>query len=151
MALVVVDVDGFMRAWKAMHDKMDAFGAIAFKQAVKQALEAQKEYGYQNKTGRLTSKMKPSTSQSGAFGYKGSITTSVPYALYVDKGTKPHVIRAKGKGLLHFYWPKVGRWVAFKQVNHPGFRGAAFTSAAIQRFGQTAGPAIEQAFKDAAN
>lgn len=46
--------------------------------------------------------------------------TNVPYSLYVSKGTEPHVIRARNGPNLVFFWPKVGKVVAFPQVNHPG-------------------------------
>jgi hypothetical protein len=34
--------------------------------------------------------------------------------------TRPHVIQAKSAPYLAFYWEKIGRWVRFKKVNHPG-------------------------------
>lgn len=43
-----------------------------------------------------------------------------PIAFLHHEGTPPHVIRARIKPMLVFYWPKVGQVVAFKQVNHPG-------------------------------
>lgn len=46
--------------------------------------------------------------------------TAVPYALYVSRGTEPHIIRARNVPNLVFFWPKVGKVVAFPQVNHPG-------------------------------
>lgn len=46
--------------------------------------------------------------------------TNVPYAFWVSQGTEPHIIRANKAPMLVFYWPKVGRVVAFKQVQHPG-------------------------------
>lgn len=42
------------------------------------------------------------------------------HAIYVIKGTFPHVIRAKNHPHLVFFWPKVGHVVRFKSVNHPG-------------------------------
>jgi hypothetical protein len=41
-------------------------------------------------------------------------------AIYVIKGTEPHVIQAKRASRLVFFWKKVGRIVSFKSVNHPG-------------------------------
>jgi hypothetical protein len=41
------------------------------------------------------------------------------YAQMVSSGTRPHVIRARGRAL-RFQWR--GRTVYFKQVNHPGTR-----------------------------
>jgi len=49
--------------------------------------------------------------------------SSVPYAAANDQGAKPHVIKPKSVGgVLTFFWPKVGRVVSFKSVNHPGNR-----------------------------
>lgn len=134
-----------------MQKRMDAAGANAWRNAVRQAWAEQKEHGYQNKTGRLTASMKWRTWEPSTFGYKGEIKTTAPYARFVDMGTRPHVIRAKGGGMLRFYWPKVGAWVQFKQVQHPGFKGAGFSAAAVQTFGQTAPAVVEQALGDAAS
>jgi len=46
--------------------------------------------------------------------------SDVPYAAANDQGAKPHKIKAKNAPALVFFWPKVGRVVAFKSVNHPG-------------------------------
>lgn len=43
-----------------------------------------------------------------------------PVALIHHEGTHPHVIAARRRPLLVFYWPKVGRVVAMRSVNHPG-------------------------------
>lgn len=41
-----------------------------------------------------------------------------PVALYVHEGTVPHLIQ--GNPLLTFYWPKAGKVVSLRYVNHPG-------------------------------
>lgn len=43
-----------------------------------------------------------------------------PIAFMHHEGTVPHVIRARRKPMLVFYWRRVGAVVAFKKVNHPG-------------------------------
>lgn len=43
-----------------------------------------------------------------------------PIAYLHHEGTVAHVIQARRRPMLVFYWPKVGRVVAFKRVNHPG-------------------------------
>lgn len=151
MAIVVVDVKGFMSAWSTIQNNMDAAGANAFRVCVKQAWGAQKEHGYQNRTGKLTASMRWRTWQPKPFGYHGEVKSTAPYAKFVDMGTRPHTIRGRNGGMLHFYWPKVGRWMTVRQVHHPGFKGAAFSAAAIQTFGQTAPAVIEQALGQAAN
>lgn len=57
----------------------------------------------------------------------------VPYTLFVDQGTKPHVIKAKNAPYLVFFWPKVGRVVHFKSVNHPGNRAYKFLMNGLER------------------
>ena len=44
----------------------------------------------------------------------------VPYANPIDKGSVPHVIRARYAPALHFYWARMGRWFTGPKVNHPG-------------------------------
>lgn len=55
----------------------------------------------------------------------------VTYAYYVHEGTAPHIIKAKNKPFLVFFWPNApggGRWVRAKQINHPGYKGNPFLS-----------------------
>lgn len=45
------------------------------------------------------------------------------YALFIDQGTMPHIIRPKKPGgRLVFYWRWVGHVVSMKSVHHPGTR-----------------------------
>jgi hypothetical protein len=57
-----------------------------------------------------------------------------PLGTFIQKGTKSHVIRAKNAPMLRFYWPKVGRVVYFKSVNHPGTKPNRFYNRALQRW-----------------
>jgi hypothetical protein len=50
--------------------------------------------------------------------YKAEVFTDVEYARYVEYGTAPHEIAAKGAGALHFN----GQFR--DKVNHPGYEGA---------------------------
>ena len=55
------------------------------------------------------------------------------YALYVEFGTPPHIIRAKNAKALHF---KVGGKDVFaKSVNHPGTRPQPFIRPVLRRLG----------------
>jgi len=51
---------------------------------------------------------------------EGRVVAVPKQAIFVIKGTKPHIIKAKTKPLLVFFWKKVGHVVNFKSVNHPG-------------------------------
>jgi hypothetical protein len=59
--------------------------------------------------------------------------SDVDYTLFVDQGAKPHVIKAKNAPYLVFYWPKVGRVVHFKSVNHPGNKAYRFLEKGLER------------------
>ena len=54
-------------------------------------------------------------------------------ALWHHEGTRPHTIRARRKPLLVFFWPKAGRVVSFKQVNHPGTEPNRFLTKALNK------------------
>lgn len=54
------------------------------------------------------------------------------YGLYVEKGTRPHEIVARNAPALVFYWEKLGRWVSFRRVWHPGTRPYWFLRTANQ-------------------
>ena len=55
-------------------------------------------------------------------------TSNVKYAVIVEKGSKPHKIRAKNKKAL--YWKGATRPV--KQVNHPGSKAKPFLIPAFE-------------------
>ena len=77
-----------------------------------------------NRTGQLQSTLKSIVKFSGR-GLTMEISMSGPQARILEEGgtTRPHEIRPKRRGgVLYFFWPKVGAFVAFKKVNHPGSR-----------------------------
>jgi hypothetical protein len=59
-----------------------------------------------------------------------------PQALWVNLGTKPHVIMPKAKKALR--WSAGGRFFFAGKVNHPGYRGDAYiinaATLAVQQF-----------------
>ncbi len=81
---------------------------------------------------------------SFAFGKKlatpsrlsGSIGPTVKYALFVEQGTKPHVITPKNKKAL--YWPGADHPV--RSVNHPGSAPNPF----MERLASRAKPHIDK-------
>ena len=48
------------------------------------------------------------------------LDNTAPYADPIDGGARPHKIRARRAPRLVFFWPKVGRMMYLKSVNHPG-------------------------------
>lgn len=70
------------------------------------------------------------------YGFDGSafVATVInehekPRPEWLDEGTPPH--RIDGNPLLSFYWPKVGRVVVFRHVNHPGYGGSHFAQTTL--------------------
>lgn len=71
--------------------------------------------------------------RTGPWTIDTGVRANAPYAAPVHEGARPHLIRAKHAPVLSFYWPKVGRRVFFKSVNHPGNRPNPFLSNAVHR------------------
>jgi hypothetical protein len=59
--------------------------------------------------------------------------SAVTYAAANDQGAQPHTIRARNAPALVFFWPKVGRVVAFKSVSHPGNKPYGWAMKGLQR------------------
>jgi hypothetical protein len=55
-----------------------------------------------------------------------------PYLGYQMYGTSPHEIRARGGGMLSFYWEKHGVQFVGRRVNHPGNRATRFVQDSVQ-------------------
>lgn len=88
-------------------------------------------------TGRLRSSLTVQPfKMTGPYKGEGGVGVSkrtVPYAGFVMYGTRAHIIRARRARFLRFYWPKVGRVVFFKSVNHPGTKANRFLERALNR------------------
>lgn len=64
---------------------------------------------------------------------EGRVVAVPEHAIFIIKGTKPHVIRAKRAPRLVFFWRKVGRVVSFKSVNHPGTKPDNYLAKSLER------------------
>lgn len=57
-------------------------------------------------------------------------------AMLEHQGAKRHTISQRPGGpLLHFYWSKVGHFVTFRSVNHPGTKGSKFLTSPLLLYG----------------
>lgn len=55
-------------------------------------------------------------------------------AAILEKGSRPHIIRARKAAVLVFDWPKAGLFpAAFPSVNHPGTRAYRIMETALKR------------------
>lgn len=86
------------------------------------------------KTGHLYDSLK---SEVHVYSLKvvGKVGSSLPYAMVVHEGAKPHTIAPRLRRGMKFYWPagvgnpplSTGRVVCFKgRVHHPGMRGRRY-------------------------
>lgn len=71
------------------------------------------------------------------------------YGVYVDQGTRPHVILPKNKKMLAFQ--KNGQWVFAKRVNHPGTKAQPFFSNAVDDAGPYAQKEMAHAMENVLN
>ena len=65
----------------------------------------------------------------GALSYV--VGSNVLYRWFVEGGTRPHEIEARTAKALYFYFAKMGGWVFFKRVQHPGTEANPFITRAL--------------------
>jgi len=75
------------------------------------------------KTGVLASSYFDTVTYEGRGRRVGFDLQIAPHAKWLNEGASWHPIVARNARALAFYWPKVGRFVFFKSVNHPGYKG----------------------------
>jgi hypothetical protein len=59
------------------------------------------------------------------------VFSKAAHSRFVMDGTRPHEI--KGNPLLAFFWPKVGKFVVFHSVQHPGTKANPFLVRALRK------------------
>lgn len=78
-------------------------------------------------TGRLKRSIKKTGPRVLLNSVKGSVGSRLPYAASVHGGAEPHVIEAKNKPNLRFFWVREGRMFVGPRVNHPGIVASSTT------------------------
>jgi len=73
-----------------------------------------------------------------------SIDIGVDYWRFINDGTAIHWIEPSGKAL-YFYFEKIGQWVFFKAVLHPGTRPNPFVDRALEATGGRVEEFVEMA------
>lgn len=96
--------------------------SAAVKAAKATALSTKK---YQDRTGDLTKSIHGHITASGKTWATGVFEATSEHAVFVDEGTKPHVIRPKAGKYLAFPG-KSGGTVFAREVNHPGTKPDGF-------------------------
>lgn len=86
----------------------------------------------QGETGHLRQSIQalPTQGRFSSGDLEGQVTAAAPYALYVEEGTRAHVIRPRHRRALK--WPVEGGFRWAKRVKHPGTRPQPFMGPAIE-------------------
>jgi hypothetical protein len=106
--------------------------------------EAQRGAGRHNKTGALFQSLFNRAIPGGReVGHDGN---RAPHAIFVQLGTRPHVIRPKTKKALR--WASGGKFFFAGKVNHPGYRGDAYlinaATLAVRQFSSILDAALKE-------
>ena len=121
---VTIDAQAFKASMSDLVIDVQYAATLAIKAAVGAAEASAKGTRlYTDGTGLLRQKTQGTTS-----GITGKLTADTKYARFVESGTKPHVIAAKGGGMLSFV-AAGGRRFA-RSVNHPGTTARPFMAEA---------------------
>ena len=83
------------------------------------------------RTGALRGAISTTTPQSDGSTIRAEIRADMPYAGYTDTGTQPHMIFPVRAKMLAFYWERMGKFVFFRWVNHPGTKGTQWFNSGI--------------------
>jgi hypothetical protein len=136
MISVNFEFDDFIRSLGQLGRDLDAGCYRTWEDQGKLAARSMQQSGFKNQTGALSQSMMSSPAYKASFSYGLDLTANTYYALWVDEGTAPHAIVAQNGHPLHFYWPKVGRWVSFWSVFHPGSKPAGFSTMVASVYGE---------------
>lgn len=129
---------------RELRSALSGWGASVHGQALDSMPDAMRGYAPM-RTGRLRREIRRDRGRTVVTPtlMRGRIIAPVIQARTTDQGSPPHIIRPRrAGGLLVFYWPKVGRRVAFRFVNHPGNKARPWWRRALQA---TYGPALRLA------
>lgn len=87
------------------------------------------------------------TIKTGAYKFK--IMSKSPHGVFIEEGTRPHVIRPRFKKCLRFV-SRSGDIVFAKKVNHPGNKAYRFFSRALTKANGTFKRKLQTALRHAA-
>jgi hypothetical protein len=101
--------------------------------AVTRTAQQVSQHDAPRKTGELARSVQTKPVLGGTTQMRTGVRFTTIQAVTTDKGARPHVIRPRTARALVFYWPKAGRTVAFRKVNHPGNAGRRWFQPALKR------------------
>lgn len=128
--------DAFIAEVRAMAAEADEELERTCRHAVSAAVAAAKATAlstkrYQDRTGDLSRSIHGHITGSGKTWATGVFEATSDHAVFVDEGTKPHVIRARNASALAFPG-KNGSTVFAREVNHPGTKPDGFFERGVE-------------------
>jgi bacteriophage HK97-gp10 putative tail-component len=100
---------------------------------VRDAAPVSPGYPGAERPGRLRDSVEVSVRRGGD-GFTFTVRATAEHAIFTVVPTRPHVIRAQGRGVLAFWWPEVGGMAFFPHVDHPGTTPSGWWERALGRF-----------------
>lgn len=118
---VVIDGRSFRRDLEALEEGLKRTATRALTDAVDAAArDLFKTNEYKNRSWDLRTKTRATVDP---VAFTGRISNPTKQAVFIEVGTKPHVIKPRRARVLRFYSARFGSWVHSKGVNHPGTKG----------------------------
>lgn len=98
------------------------------------------------RSGHLAQSLRTRTVTGSFFsgGVEGGLQSPLPYASFVEDGTRPHTIEARFRRSLR--WPTGGGFAFAKKVRHPGTKPNPFMERAVQSVSREAEDIFADAF-----
>jgi len=121
----------FSRVGQRLAVKVNAIMARAANVSAQHARATSK---FNDRTGKLRGSIEMVPQMTVRNGARFIVGARPKYALFVEAGTKPHVILPRRKPFLRFQ--VAGRWVSSKGVNHPGTKARKFMFEAAEAGGR---------------
>jgi Bacteriophage HK97-gp10, putative tail-component len=128
------DIGSLLKKFKGVPERLERTLSIAVRMAADEAAnEAKANHDYIDRSSNLTNSI-GYDGPTGSFrnnDLEAIVSAGAGYAVFVELGTKPHVIKPKYRKALRF--PVAGGFVFSKGVKHPGTRARYFLRKAVDK------------------
>lgn len=127
-----IDLSGFRRAAAKTIDEIQVGTLTAVRLAAQEGAQEAKQVGqFKDRTGNLRGNIYAKFVSGNVRGAKWAIISPEKYSVFVENGTRPHIIEATNAKALR--WVSGGFTFFAKFVRHPGTKGFFFMSQAYAK------------------
>jgi hypothetical protein len=128
------DIGSLLKKFRGVPERLERTLSIAVRMAADDASnEAKQNHDYTDRSGNLANSIGPD-GPTGSFrnnDLEAIVSAGAGYALFVEQGTKPHVIKPRFRKALRF--PTPAGFAFAKGVKHPGTKGRYFIKGAVEK------------------